>query len=474
MQKIAILLFFCILPLCSNSQNSMESLIPKLPSAPTSAVFPQYNSSINPENTVVEPEDELQHGQKRQQSITFNSSIKDKQRAHQNRQQALYEAMERIDRVPAQRTLLQCELDTVFGNSPVIDKYQYEATKQFWDALVVLSDMNDGKRPFSITEAVYTVENAYYNNKLSKNKFYQAIESRTKLCEQIIKREVLNPDDNVTKNYAIQKLFQQDNIYNDVKTGKAIKIPRLEYDFKDFMGVSNHDQMFVSKLIQTGKGQCHSMPLLYLAIAEQLKASAYLSLAPEHSFIRFSDGDGSLYNFETTNGYVVSDKWLLQTGYITTAAIKNKIYLDTLSQKQLLAMCMYDLAMGYIYDHGYDCFVEVALKQALPIDPKGIQGQIILGNIWAAKTGKAVRYFGIKTKNDFNKNIVATTLQKRMFDSYDKIDALGYQKMPKEAYTKWLKSVNDEKEKQDQRELQKQMQYLINNSKVKFTSPNKK
>lgn len=471
MQKITVLLFCCLASLRSYGQNPMESLVSELPGTPIPAAVPQYNNSFLQEPTMVAKGDQLQHDPNRQQA--YSLSAKDQLRKEQDKQQALYEAMERIDRAPAQRTVLESDLDTILGNAPVIDKGKYDATKLFWDALIVLTDMKEGKHTFSITEAIYTVENAYYNNQLSKDKFTQAIESRAKLCEQIIKREGLNPDDNVTKNYAIQKLFQQDNIYNDTKTGKIIKIPRLEYDFKDFMGDSSHAQMFVSKLIQTGKGQCHSMPLLYLAIAEQLKATAYLSIAPEHSFIRFSDGDGSLYNFETTNGYVVGDKWLLQSGYITTAAVKNKIYLDTLSQQQLLAMCMYDLAMGYVHDYGYDCFVEIALKQALPIDPKGIQGQIMLGNIWTAKTGKAVRYYNIKTKSDFDKNIVATALQRRMLDSYNTIDGLGYQKMPKEAYAKWLKSVNDEKEKQEQRELQKQMQYLINN-KVNLASPNKK
>ncbi|PSK90869.1 hypothetical protein [Taibaiella chishuiensis] len=474
MQKITILLFCHIAPFCLHGQNTSGILIPQLPQPPTTASMPRYNNSFQPQDNMAAETHWSQSVRPRQQILPFNSPNADKLKAEQDHREALYQALEKIDRTPVQRTVMESNLDTILGNAPVIGKPQYEATKQFWDALVILSDMKDGKRPFSITEAVYTVENAYYNNKLSKDKFAHAIESRAKLCEQIIKREGLNRDDNVTKNYAIQKLFQQDNIYNDTKTGKTIKISKLEYDFKDYMGDSSHAQMFVSKLIQTGKGQCHSMPLLYLAIAEQLKASAYLSLAPEHSFIRFSDGDGSFFNFETTNGYVVSDQWLLQTGYITTAAIKNKIYLDTLSQSQLLAMCMYDLAMGYIYDYGYDCFAEIALKQALPIDPKGIQGQIILGNIWAAKTGKAVRYYNIKTKNDFDKNTIATALQKRMFNSYNIIDGLGYQKMPKEAYAKWLNSVNNEKEKQDLRELQKQMQYIIKNSKVKLLSPDKK
>jgi hypothetical protein len=401
-----------------------------------------------------------------QQPDPFRVSEADKRKQEQDRREAMLDAVEEFDRKPKARTVRDADLDTVFGHPPVVDQATYQATKQFWDALVILTDMSEGKRPFSLTEAIFTVENAYFKNKLDRGQFYSAIQARADLAKQIMQREKLDPANNLSKNYAIQKQFAQANSYKLPKTGKTITVPKLEYDFTDFMGDSSHAQMFVSKLVATGKGQCHSMPLLYLAIAEQLNAKAYLSLAPEHSFVRFSDGDGSLYNFETTTGAIVSDNWMVQSGYITTAAIKNRIYLDTLTQKQLLALCINDLAIGYIYDHGFDGFAETALKYGLPLDPGGIQGKIILSNFWAAKTRKAIQYLNLATKEQFEQSPIAKAMQRHMLETYDIIDGLGYQKMPKDAYAAWLQSVNDQKEKQDQQQLQQRLQYLMKKNKV--------
>ena len=105
--------------------------------------------------------------------------------------------------------------------------------------------------------------------------------------------------------------------------------------------------MYVTKLLHTGSGQCHSLPLLYLCIAEQLHAKAYLSLAPNHSFIQYFDANGNKFNFETTNANLVSETWLVQNTFVTSTAIKNKTYLDTLSNRKLFAQCLSDLLLSY-------------------------------------------------------------------------------------------------------------------------------
>jgi hypothetical protein len=408
---------------------------------------------------------------KGQQPDPLRPSDADRRRLDQDKREAMQDAVEAIDKRPYRRTVQDADLDTMFGNPPVLDQSTYQATKPFWDALVVLTDMANGQRKFSLTEAIYTVENAYFKNGLNKSQFLSAIQSRVDLAKQIMLREKLDPASNLAKNYAIQKQFEQPNKYTIPNSEKIITVPKLEYDFTDFMGDSSHAQMFVSKLIATGKGQCHSLPLLYLAVAEQLNAQAYLSLAPEHSFVRFSDGDGSLYNFETTTGAIVSDNWMVQSGYITTAAIKNKIFLDTLSQRQLLALCINDLAIGYIYDNGFDGFAETALKYSIPLDPGGIQGKIILSNFWAAKTRKAIQYLNLATKEQFEQSPIAKAMQRNMLQTYDVIDGLGYQKMPKEAYAAWLQSVNEQKEKQDQQQLQQRFEYLMKKNKVNLDHP---
>jgi hypothetical protein len=45
--------------------------------------------------------------------------------------------------------------------------------------------------------------------------------------------------------------------------------------------------------------------------------------------------------------------------------------------------------------------------------------------------------------------------------SYQKIDNLGYQDMPKEAYQRWLQSIEAERKKQSSREMQEKLQREI-------------
>jgi hypothetical protein len=64
--------------------------------------------------------------------------------------------------------------------------------------------------------------------------------------------------------------------------------------------------MFVTKLLRTNSGQCHSLPLLYKLLADRLGIAARLSMAPNHSYIQVVGPDGELYSYETTNGHLIT------------------------------------------------------------------------------------------------------------------------------------------------------------------------
>ena len=242
--------------------------------------------------------------------------------------------------------------------------------KPFQSSLQELLKMNPDS--FSISKAIYLTESAWYDKAPTYQQFENAVKLRADLVNQILKREGIKSKSNTAKNYGIQKLYTQDNQYTNPKTKQTQVASKLRYDFNDFSGDKNWSNMFVAKLLGTGKGQCHSMPLLYLAIAEQLGAKAYLSLSPEHSFIQYFDETGYRYNFETTNGNLVNQTWLMQSNYINATALKNKTYLDTLSNKQLYAQLLSDLLHNYTEKVGYDEFSEQLTEQILALNPKNL------------------------------------------------------------------------------------------------------
>ena len=131
----------------------------------------------------------------------------------------------------------------------------------------------------------------------------------------------------------------------------------FKYDFNDFEGFKDWKNMFVTKVIKTKTGNCHSLPYYYKILANELKAEAFLAIAPNHIYIKHIDENGKWVNVELTNGHISSDAWMISSMGISSEAIKKGIYMDALSEKESVALCLWDLAMGYQQDYGYDNFV---------------------------------------------------------------------------------------------------------------------
>lgn len=329
-------------------------------------------------------------------------------------------------------------------------------TKAYQEAFKTFNKFNPDS--FSISKAVFTVENAFLGNKYNYENFDNALKQRAELVKQILKRENLNSKNNTALNYGIMKLYQQNNSYYDKKMKQTLSVKPFRYDFEDFRGEKDYTKMFTTKMLSTGKGQCHSMPLSYLMIAEKLGAKAYLSLAPQHSFIQFEDNNNNLMNFETTNGNLVSPNWLQQSGFINSNALKSKTYLDTLNQRQLYAQCLSDLLLGYMDKFGYDDFAEQMRQRILQVNPNNTTANIIDANIKTQIALQKIKAAGNPKEKDLPNFPEAYQAYLNMQAAYDKVDGLGYQDMPKEAYQKWLKSIDQAKKKQENKEIQERLQ----------------
>lgn len=342
---------------------------------------------------------------------------------------------------------------------PVISPEKYAVTKTYWDALFQLEDMAQTNN-LSLLKAIYLVENAYLDNKLPFDRFQKLITDKTELCQYIIKRDKL-PDNDLAKHYAIQKLFSEKISRYDSRTKTTKVISSFHYDFNDFFGHEHWENMFVSKLLITGKGQCHSMPLLYLIMAEQLGTKAYLSFAPSHTYIQFYDPKGTTYHFETTNGKLVSNNWLMQSGFINATAIKRQTYLDTTGQKQLVADLMMDLTFGYLRKYGNDEFVKQTLKDVQSLSPNNLQALILQAQIATDRAKQAIRAAGTPPPDKLPQYPEAYHSYTEMQAAYKRIDDLGYQDMPPDVYQKWLASVKKEGQKQESAEISARLKQAL-------------
>ncbi|MDR2040591.1 MAG: hypothetical protein LBQ60_21965 [Bacteroidales bacterium] len=218
--------------------------------------------------------------------------------------------------------------------------------------------------------------------------------------------------------------------------------PPFTYNFEDFAGEKDWSNMFVTKLFETYKGNCHSLPILYKLIVEEMGERAWLSFAPNHLYIKLYNKRDGWYNTELTSGYFPTDGWLTATGYIHLDAIRNGVYMDTLSQKQSVAMCLIDLAEGFQKKSGNDFnpgFILNCCETALKYYPNYVNALLLQ----AETLMKSYRNQPDKSTPE-NKQLFA-----RLEGMYAHIHELGYRKMPDKMYLEWLMLLQGQKEYQN-------------------------
>jgi hypothetical protein len=303
----------------------------------------------------------------------------------------------------------------------------------YTNAYGVLDSMLIGTQPLNFQKAVFITENAYLENRLNEKAFSDVIHYYTSVCRGIIASGGIIYPEKDTLRAASQCavfLFMTDSIPMATKEGTVIHTP-FQYNFDDFAGKKAWSSMFVSTLMQTKKGNCHSLPYLYKMIMDELGQKVYLSLAPNHIYIKARNTRVGWYNIELTCGDFPTDAWLMASGYVHTDALRNGIYMDTLSQKQSVTLCLVDLAQGYQAKFGIQDgrFILKCCDTALFYFPNYINALLLKAETLTALYKKAAP-----------KSKASNKLLADMNEIYARIHQLGYRRMPPDMYLNWLKS----------------------------------
>lgn len=158
------------------------------------------------------------------------------------------------------------------------------------------------------------------------------------------------------------------------------------YDFSDPLGTKLSNKLLMNYM-HSRKGNCISMPFLFIALGEKLGLPLTASTAPLHVFVKFKDDKaGQSISLETTSGAnPTRNIWYQQQLQITDRAISNGAYLATLTKKETVAV-MTVILSEYYFDAGeYEKSIAIA---ALSVEhyPKFIYGMIKLGNAYHALT----------------------------------------------------------------------------------------
>jgi regulator of sirC expression with transglutaminase-like and TPR domain len=157
----------------------------------------------------------------------------------------------------------------------------------------------------------------------------------------------------------------------------------FQYDFSDPDGKSLHLKL-LSNYLRTRKGNCVSMPILMMLIADRMGLDVSLSYAPAHILMKFTESEtGRTYNVEATSGGGFSrDQWYQETMHVTHEEIRNSVYLQKLTRKETAYALADLLGDRYIdlkaYDKALDFF-----KMALTQNPNSVYYMLSVGGSYA-------------------------------------------------------------------------------------------
>lgn len=96
----------------------------------------------------------------------------------------------------------------------------------------------------------------------------------------------------------------------------------------------------LSVYLATRRGNCVSMPLLFVILGQKLDIPVTITTAPAHLYVKFRGDNGNWYGVETTSGGGWADDDWQRTQFpnMTHTAVSNGIYMQPLSKKQTAAV----------------------------------------------------------------------------------------------------------------------------------------
>ena len=376
---------------------------------------------------------------------------------HQNTKYHNQMEMYERDRLEVKRRNMEIQR-ILFENNAFNNEIQYDlpsqitftqGAKYYQDAMQKLSNMLNGVTSLNLKNAVFLVENAYFEGQMEQLEYDKAIQDLLHIAQQKALDDKYNWNNPTTRNVMLFRIMVDTlALKSPLQERGGITSFPMQYDFEDYRGEREWSKMFVSKLLATKKGQCHSLPLLYLILCEEAGTEASLVYSPSHSYVKFKDKTGNWYNLELTNGRIVSDAYIIGSGFITSEAIKNGTYLEPQTKKQTIAQCLSDLTMGYVHKYGYDSFVRQCTDTILKYEPNNLSGLMLKANYQTKRFEYVVNQVGRPRPDVLKAQYpkVYRLLEERNI-SYRRIENTGFREMPREAYEHWLHSVNEEKEK---------------------------
>lgn len=139
--------------------------------------------------------------------------------------------------------------------------------------------------------------------------------------------------------------------------------PPFVYNLEDDR---NPKAKLLSAYLATHKGNCVSMPLLFVILGQKLGIPVTITKAPAHLYVKFRGDNGIWYGVETTSGggWADDDWQQKQFPSLTATAIANGIYMQPLTKEEtaaVIAESLLDIYEGHKSIEADEARVKLAL-----------------------------------------------------------------------------------------------------------------
>lgn len=325
-------------------------------------------------------------------------------------------------------------------------KAQSVHEQAYQDALEEINAMLEGRSDYRFADAVFAVENAWYADSLSFAQWHSQIQELVGVAHELSQYSQLlyeGADSLMVRDHAAIFTLMAGMDTMLLANGSLFYPKPYTYDFDDFTGSRDWTKMFVSKLLKEGSGNCHSLPYLYKIVAEAMGRKAWLAQAPGHLYIKLYAQDMGWYNVELTSGTFPVDAWIMASGYVSLEAIQTGVYMDTLSNKESLALCLIDLGQGYQRQFGKNdtAFSGQCIDLALRHFPDCINALLFKAEMLAEDLKNEQLKAGVDHLSELFFIPEIAQRYEEMNQLYAKLYQLGYRQMPDAMYLSWLKQV---------------------------------
>ncbi len=259
-----------------------------------------------------------------------------------------------------------------------------------------------------------------------------------------IRKMIAGRNQDIVKFLMTRMFLYESGIWNDSQP--------FTYDLDDPLGKKLENQL-LSTYLETRKGNCVSMPTLFLALMERIDPNVPFRgvEAPIHLFCRFYDRQtGDIWNVEAANGgNPARNQWYIDKMGITQTAIDSGIYMRDLTKKEFIGELLYTIIAKHREKEDY----KKALKYAelcLQLNPKSVIGMVQKGAIMAWLGYNILEGAKVEKRNPTTDEI--QKLRRYEIESKKYIESamiLGWRRETPEQREQYLEAVKKEKERID-------------------------